>query len=52
MGARSQLFNVIASCIVLGTCLFAGPLFYYLPRGTLFYLSLSLFLCILLFSCV
>jgi high affinity sulfate transporter 1 len=34
-GARSQLYNIFVSLIVLGTILFLGPLFYYLPKPAL-----------------
>lgn len=34
-GARSQLYNIVVALIVLGTILFLGPLFYYLPKPAL-----------------
>jgi len=34
-GAKSQLYNIIVAFGVLGTILFLGPLFYYLPKPAL-----------------
>lgn len=34
-GARSQLYNIFVALIVLGTILFLGPLFHYLPKPAL-----------------
>eukprot|EP01119_Soliformovum_irregulare_P021838 TRINITY_DN7345_c0_g1_i2.p1 TRINITY_DN7345_c0_g1~~TRINITY_DN7345_c0_g1_i2.p1 ORF type:complete len:373 (+),score=133.47 TRINITY_DN7345_c0_g1_i2:1199-2317(+) len=32
MGATSQMFTLIASCVILFTTLFLGPIFYFLPK--------------------